>query len=35
MDDFVQEPNVFEWQFLNYHNQHDNEIFMFDPAANR
>ena len=34
MDDFDQDPDVFEWHYMNQHNDNDNEDFMFDPAKN-
>ena len=34
MDDFDNDPDVFEWQYVNNSNNNDNEVFMFDPAKN-
>ena len=34
MDDFDQDPDVFEWHYMSQHNDNDNEDFMFDPAKN-
>ena len=35
MDDFDNDPNVFEWQYMNHSNHYDNEDFLFDPNRNR
>ena len=34
MDDFDQDPDVFEWHYMNQNNYNDIEDFMFDPAKN-
>ena len=31
MDNFDNDPNVFEWQYVNHRNEYDNEDFMFNP----
>ena len=34
MDNFDNDPDVFEWQYMNHGNDNDNKDFMFDPARN-
>ena len=31
MDSFNNDPNVFEWQYMNHRNKNDNEDYMFNP----